>query len=92
MPQVDTLWIQFHEAGFDTLWYANPHPAGAYKELHYGPRWHAGIARGHNNEMICVKRGMSKKEEEKYLSPGGWTPEEAVELALKKRADLAKKR
>lgn len=84
----DDIWKRFHEAGFDTLWYASTHPVGKFKEKHYGPRWHAGVGTGKSGEMICVMHAETKEEEEKYLSPAGWTPEEAFELALKKLKKL----
>ena len=95
MTSNEKLWAEFHEAGYDTLWYANIGPGG-YRNKRSGPRWHAGVAAGPENDLVCVmpthKKESSRREEvdlaEVYLSPGGWTPEEAAELALAKRCKL----
>ena len=79
------LWKRFHEAGWDVLWYAAPPPASAnFLSQNYGPRWHAGVRSGPDGDLICVKECATKDEAERWLSPSGWTPEEAVALALAK--------
>lgn len=84
----ERLWQRFHEAGFDVLWYANPHPVAQYRQERYGGRWHAGVETGKDGDLICVKEATTREEGERFLSPSGWTPEEATELALKKLEEL----
>lgn len=80
--QVD-VWKVFHDAGFSDLWYAHPGP-GSYLSARSGPRWHAGIWTGPERDLLCVKHCNTNAEAERWLSPGGWTPEEAVLAALEK--------
>lgn len=89
------FWPEFHAAGFTEIWYAHPGPK---PYIHYqqgnvgerfGPRWHAGVATGPQGDLICVQHCKTNEEAERYLSPGGWSPEEAVQLALAKRMELA---
>lgn len=69
------IWKAFSEAGFMDLW-GN------------GSTWFAGVWTGPQHDLICVKHCDTNEEAEIWLSPEGKMPEEAVELALKKRADL----
>jgi hypothetical protein len=88
--KTDTIWKQFHDAGFRDLWYA--HPGGDYDQSHFrepNPRWHAGIWTGPQNDLICIKICETNKEANKFLSPSGWTPEEATVLAVRKKKKLA---
>ncbi len=87
-----TIWERFHDAGFMDIWYAHPGPLPSreyskdtVRGQRFGPRWHAGIFTGPEHDLICVKHCATNEEAEKYLSPGGWSPEEAVQLALEKR-------
>jgi len=76
-------WLQeFHDAGFDALWYAHP---GGEKHNRFGERWHAGIWTGPDNDLICVRRCPTKDQAERFLSPGADTPEAAVWAALRHR-------
>jgi len=91
-PVLD-IWEQFHDAQFTDLWYANPGPGvhtqdGQKRYLHerFGPRWHAGVWTGPQQDLVCVKHCETNEEAERWLSPGGWTPEEAVRLALELHA------
>lgn len=90
----EELWAQFHEARFSDIWYAHPgpHPYMDYqqggKRERFGPRWHAGVFTGPQHDLICVKPCETNEEAERFLSPGGWSPEEAVRLALQKREAL----
>jgi len=93
----DDVWTQFHEAGFTDLWYAHP---GPHPYVHYqrggprdrfGPRWHAGVVTGPKHDLVCVRACATREEANRCLSPSGWTPEEAVKLALAKRAELGEK-
>lgn len=91
----DNVWAQFHAAGFSDIWYAHPVPRdyddyqrGGASER-FGPRWHAGVFTGPQHDLICVKPCETNEEAERFLSPGGWSPEEAVRLALQKRKELA---
>lgn len=73
--------------GWDALWYANPCSKGERSDRSaYGPRWHAGIwwVSPDGGELVCIDHPDDYEEAERLLSPGGWTPEEAVELAEKK--------
>lgn len=81
------LWEQFHDRGWTDLWYANP--GWKYKRKGCGPRWHAGVWTGPQRDLICVKNCSTNAEAEKWLSPGGWTPDEAVALAVAKFEKLA---
>jgi len=97
-PSSDDLpldtWEQFHAAGFTDIWYAHPgpepyedyQPGGAREK--FGPRWHAGVSTGPHHALICVKPCTTHEEAERSLSPGGWSPEEAVQLALDKKRAL----
>lgn len=78
-------WSRFHDAGFDSLWYATG--PGAYGEQ-WASRWFAGVWTGPDHDLICVVRNGTKKLAEEALSPSGYSPEEAVELTLAKRAPL----
>jgi hypothetical protein len=73
--------------GWDTLWYANPFPDGAAPtpEDHrkYGPRWHAGVWTGPGRDLLCVRRCATFVEADRWLSPAGWTPLEAIQRAAK---------
>jgi hypothetical protein len=89
------LLRRFHAAGFTVLWYAHPGPReytdyqpGGRSER-FGPRWHAGIDTGPQGDLICVRPCLTNEEAERWLSPGGWTPDEAVDLALAKLERLA---
>jgi hypothetical protein len=91
---VSDLWAEFHAAGFTDIWYAHPGPH-CYKDYqlgrlmdHFGPRWHAGIWTGPEHDLVCVRACSTNKEANRYLSPGGWSPEEAVRCALAKRREL----
>jgi hypothetical protein len=94
LADADALWAQFHEAHFTDIWYAHPgrHPYEDYQpggaREHFGPRWHAGVFTGPQHDLICVRSCATNDEAERYLSPGGWSPEEAVRLALHKLATL----
>jgi len=76
-------WRLFHEAGWDQLWYANP--GGDYRRSKTTPCWFAGTWTGPQRDLLCVKDCETNEEAERWLSPAGWTPEEAVELAIHKR-------
>jgi len=85
------IWVQFNDAGFDMIWYARPGPGAAQTG-----RWHAGVSAGPEYDLVCVlptrAPGRGRREErdlaEKYLSPGGDSPEHATELALQKQVRL----
>lgn len=94
MSNSEKVWAQFHAVGFTDIWYAHPGPRpyvefqqGGSRER-FGPRWHAGVWTGPNHDLICVKLCGTSEEAERSLSPGGWSPEEAVRLALQKREEL----
>lgn len=77
----------FHEAGFTDLWYAHPgpRPYASYQPLgddadRFGPRWHAGLWRF---DLVVVRGDVvDEADAERWLSPGGWTPEDAVRRAV----------
>lgn len=81
------VWAAFHDAGLTDLWYANP--GGVYGRENFGGRWHAGVFTGPQRDLICVKNCDTNEEAEKWLSPEGWSPEQAAQLALEKRRELA---
>jgi hypothetical protein len=88
------LWAEFHAAGFTDIWYAHPGPH-CYEDYqlgrsmdNFGPRWHAGVWTGPEHDLVCVRTCSTNKEANRYLSPGGWSPEEAVRRALAKRREL----
>lgn len=89
----DSNWLQvFHDAGFDTLWYAHP---GGKEHNRFGARWHAGVWTGPENDLICVRRtvrsanrSQERNEAELLLSPGADTPEEAVRAAVAKKKEI----
>jgi len=92
----DGIWAKFHEAGFTDIWYAHPGPRpyahyqpsadGECKQ--YGPRWHAGVWTGPEHDLLCVQPCKTNEEAARYLSPGSWSPEGAVFLAIQKRVEL----
>lgn len=86
----EPIWKAFHEEGFGDLWYANP--GGQYGRKNFGGRWHAGVFTGPQRDLICVKPCDTNEEANQWLSPEGWTPEQAAQLALEKRAKLAEGR
>jgi len=81
----EELWRAFHDADFTDIWYAHPGPLN-YRVEKYGPRWFAGIWTGPQRNLICVRECKTNEEAEECLSPAGWTPDEAVKLALEKWA------
>lgn len=74
------LWERFHEVGFTDMWYPSSPPTAFGK---HGPGFYAGIWTGPQSDLISVKRCATNEEGNWWLSPAGWTPEEATELALK---------
>jgi len=46
-----------------------------------GPRWHVGVWTGPDSDLVCLKDCNTKEEAERWLSPGGWTPADAVHQA-----------
>jgi hypothetical protein len=76
-----TLWKKFHDAGFGDIWYAHPGLENFGRER-FGPRFHAGVWTGPEFDLIAVKPCGDNEEANWWISPGGWTPEEATELAL----------
>lgn len=88
------VWKKFHDAGFTVLWYAHPGINNYYADIdtipraRFGGRWHAGVDTGPDGDLICVKHCASKEEAEDWLSPGGYTPELAVDLALSKILEM----
>jgi hypothetical protein len=77
------MWKAFHEAGFAQLYYASCWPIeDSFFSAKYGPRWVAGVLTGPDNDLVCVKDCKTVEEANRFLSPGGWTPEDAVEQAL----------
>lgn len=88
------LWSEFHAAGFTDIWYAHPGPkpyahyqTGEVRER-FGPRWHAGVWTGPDRDLLCVKPCDTAEDAERWLSPGGHSPEGAVRIALAKRSLL----
>jgi len=84
----EELWRAFHDAGFMDITYFHPGPRN-YRAEKFGPRWHAGVWTGPQRDLLCVKACETNEEAELCLSPGGWTPEEAVKLALEKWAAVS---
>ena len=74
--------IQFaklmHQYGFTTLWYAHPGP----ENFHWPERWHVGHWTGPDNDLVCVKLCRTKEEAERWLSPGGDNPFDALNKAV----------
>jgi hypothetical protein len=88
-PKV-SAWPTFHDAGFETLWYAGtPAP---YQDRQFGPRWHAGIWTGPDSDLVCVVPSGTAELAEEALSPAGWSPEEAAWRALELRYRLVEAR
>lgn len=75
--------------GWADLWYANPFPPGGYSQEdadHFGPRWHCGVwaglgRAGPDNDLLCVRWTDDVVEARSLMSPPGWTPLEAAQLA-----------
>jgi len=86
----EDAWKAFHDAGMCDLWYANP--GGEYGRKSSGGRWSAGVFTGPQHDLICVKKCDTNEEANRWLSPEGFTPEQAAELSLEKRAELAEGR
>jgi hypothetical protein len=82
------VWKKFHDLGWTEIWYANP--GGSYHNERFGPRFHAGVMTGQDYDLVCLKHCTSKEDAERWLSPEGWTPVEAVLLAIEKFEHLSK--
>lgn len=85
----DDVWAQFHAAGFTDIRYAHPGPHsyahyqhGSGPRERYGPRWHAGVLTGPEHDLMCVLQCSTNEAANRCLSPGGWSPEDVVRLAL----------
>lgn len=91
MTDITTIMQQY---GWTALWYANPRWPGvvwtADEIAQFGPRWHAGVWTGPQSDLVCVKPCAENEEAEVWLSPAGWTPQEALELAVAKYENLHK--
>jgi len=77
----EEVWRAFHEASYDTCWYANCHPVAGWRQTRAGPRWHAGIWR---YDYCCYREPASDAVDEvrSCYSPPAWTPDGAARLAL----------
>lgn len=93
----DDLLSAFHDAEFTDIWYAHPgpRPYAWYQDRElakrFGGRWFAGVFTGPQHDLICVKQCETNEEAERFLSPPGWSPQEAIQLALEKRRAMLSK-
>lgn len=76
---------------WDAIWYANPFSATQswYHDLpdEEAPlndkkgRWHCGVWTGPQNDLLCLIKCDTNEEGEKWLSPPGDTPLDAIAAA-----------
>lgn len=59
-------------------------------QRNFGPRWHVGVWTGPDRDLVCLKACATSDEAERWLSPGGWTPEDAVERAVARVEEIRK--
>lgn len=57
-------------------------------QVHFGPRWHVGVRTGPDKDLICLRDCETKEEAEKWKSPAGWTPRDAVRRAIEHIEEL----
>jgi hypothetical protein len=80
--RTEIFWELFHDAGFDAIWYASGWPSWSYG--HKGlRRFFAGTWTGPQLDLICVKECDTNEVANRWMSPEGKTPEDAIEFALR---------
>ncbi len=77
---ISSFAYKMHVNGFTDLWYAHPGSGN----FNWPERWHVGHWTGPDNDLICLKLCATGEEAEKWLSPGGSDPWDALNKAIEK--------
>jgi hypothetical protein len=84
--QVDTiipkeLWDKFHANGWQDIWCPNPPAIVGYC-------WILGVWTGPQHDLLCLKKCVSNKEANEWLSPEGNSIVDALRISIKKHEEL----